>query len=477
MTRSGLVMVACVVLVFRTAPARAYDLRLLGGADFLLTTGPSVSGVEDAELGLTLHADLREVAHRFDFRLDFMGREGFIGNATYNNLYELYGVARRIGGILDITVGRFRVPGGFWLIADGAMLSVRYTSWLSQSFYGGLRAFTTGRRNTWMTDDSPKALPLVGTSLLANHRLITGSLSFSYAQDDILLPEGLNPLTNQNITEHHFADEFFLAGQVTVYPHATLFVAAGASLGTRYDVQFNAANPLSVTTLGVATLGAYNVYASAEWRPRKRLGFLYTFNFEHVRLLQSQLLTLTAQGTPVQAADGSFEDHQLRVTYLPWRALRLEATYRLRFRANTDVEHHLLVGARGDDLWRGLGGFASVGIDVDHGIDLPGATPAVRKVHERIIYSAGVSYVRSHFDGRVGITFTDGIGSGLGFSQHAMNESTGAPTELFPYVLETNRVGFVRVFALFWKLFAGADVEENLDLAQLRMLVQVGGWL
>jgi hypothetical protein len=476
--RARAVAAAAVAVALGSAPARAYDLRGLGGADLLLTTGSSYSGVADAELGLTLRADLRDVTRRWDFRVDFSGREGFVGNSSYNNLYELWAAARRLGpgGRVDVVFGRLHTPGGFWLIADGAMVSARYTSWLSQSLYGGLRAFTTGRRPTWMTTDSPRALPVAGTSLLANHRLVTGSLTFTYAQDGVDLHRGLIPASQENVFERHVENEYFLDAQLTVYPHPSLFLSGGASFGTRYDVQFDATNPTGATTLGIATLGAVDLFGLAEWRVRKRLRLAYTFNYERVRLFQSQLLTKTPAGTPVQAADGSFQDHQLRAAWLAWRALRLEATYRLRWRANTDVEHHVVAGARGDELWHGLGAFASIGVDVDRGIDGPGNT-VTRKVHDRIIYSAGLSYVRARFDGRAGITFTDGIGSGLAFSQHKMSEGTGAPTELFPYVLETNRVAFVRLFASFSKLFAGLDLEENLDAGQLRMLVQIGGWL
>src|SRR5206468_7339383 len=129
-------------------------------------------------------ADLRGVAKLLDFKLDFAGREAFVGNVSYNNLYELYGAARSLAGRLDVKLGRFRTPGGFWLIADGGMLTVRYTSWLEQSAYGGLRSFTTGRRNTWM-DPSPVVLPLAGTSLRFNHRIVQGSLTFTLARDAI----------------------------------------------------------------------------------------------------------------------------------------------------------------------------------------------------------------------------------------------------------------------------------------------------
>src|SRR5207237_541404 len=134
----------------------------------------------------------------------------------------------------------------------------------------------------------------------------------------------------------------------------------------------------------IATLGAFGAYALAEYRPIARLRIQYTFNYERVRLIQSQLLKVKADNTPVEAASGSFEDHTLRLVGLLWRALRAEAQYRLRFRENDDIEHHVTVGLRGDDLWRALGAFVSVGVDLNR---LTG------KVHDRVIYSGGLSYV------------------------------------------------------------------------------------
>src|SRR5438477_119244 len=83
-------------------------------------------------------------------------RAGIIGeNGSKQELREASLTVRDLFGRLDLTFGRFMVPGGFWLIADGAMARIRYTGWLEQSVYGGLRAFTTGRRNLDLTTDSP----------------------------------------------------------------------------------------------------------------------------------------------------------------------------------------------------------------------------------------------------------------------------------------------------------------------------------
>jgi hypothetical protein len=265
--------------------------------------------------------------------------------------------------------------------------------------------------------------------------------------------------------ERHLTDEYFLDGWVTVYPVDRLYLTAGASFGTRYDVQYNAASPFGPTTLGVSTLGAVSTYALAEGRPHRRVRLQYSFNFERVRLFQSALLTQKPDGSPVLAADGSFQDHVLRAIWLAWRALRVEGSYRLRYRANTDLQHRLQLGVRGDDLFRGLGVFLSIGIDVNS---------LENKIANRVIYSGGLSYVRRFLDLRAGVLFTDGIGSGLAFSARQPNYAAGVPAELFPYVLETNRVVFVRGFATFWKMYAGLDVEENLDRAQLRVLAQIG---
>src|SRR5262249_27352116 len=153
--------------------------------------------------------------------------------------------------------------------------------------------------------------------------------------------------------------------------------------------------------------------------------------------------------------------------YKIWRALRAELRYRLRYRENTDLEHHIVAGLRGDELWKGIGANVSVGVDLD---SLTG------KQHQRIIYSAGLGYIRPHLDLGAGLLFTDGSGSGLPFSTHQMTNGA-QPTELVPYVLETNRIFYVRAFATFFHMFAGVDLEENLDVGQARMLLQFGGAL
>ncbi len=467
---SWLNSVVAFALLMLSANAHAYDLRVLAGLDTFLSTGTGFSSLENAELGISARVDVRNIKKFIDLKLDFSGREAFIGNSTMNRLWELKLTLRNLGGRLDLTLGRFRTPGGFWLIADGALLTLKYTPWLSQSAWGGLRSFSTGRRDTWMAS-SPLALPLAGTSLQVSHQKVSAQVSFTWSRDAIDQPiadadKGTAP------RERQIADEYFLDGFVSVTPHQKVWLSVGASLGTRYDVKLDATNPYGPSSLGVATLGAVGAYGVIEYRPHKRVRLVYNVQYERVRLIQSLLLTLKPDGTPVRTADGSFVDQSLRVSWLAWRALRIEATYRLRLRENTDVEHHVLGGVRADDLWKGLGAFASVGVDVNN---LNAGLPNTH-VHNRVIYNAGVSFTKTFLDLRAGILFTDGIGSGLVFSG-SQTGSTPSPSELNPYILESSRIAYVRVFAIFWKMYAGVDVEENIDAGQLRALVQVGASL
>lgn len=469
MARKGIAATALLLAgLGMSAPARAYDLRALSGLDLLLTSSPNDAPagsprLTDLELGIVARIDLRNVGKRWDFKLDFSGREGFIGNSYRNQLLELSASVRVASDRLKLSVGRIKTPGGFWLIVDGVRVDAKYNGWLGQSAWAGVRSFTTGRREAWMGPEKAVALPLVGTSLWASHRLVNAQLSFSWTRDAIDLH--LSKLGGRNQLDRTIEDEYFLDGNIAVYPHEKVTLSAGFSMGSRYDVQFNVNNPAGPVTLGTATLGAVGVFGLLEYRPIKRLRLTYSGNYERVRIIQSELLTKKPDGTPVQTAGGGFQDHAVAATLRIWQALRGELRYRLRYRENTDLEHHIVVGFRGDELWRGLGLQGSVGVDLNR---LP------NRIHNRVIYSAGLSYVRARLDLGLGILFTDGIGSGLTFSTR--NPGLGSsPTELFPFVLESNRVVYLRAFTTFWKMYAGLDLENNIETAQVRMMLQVGG--
>lgn len=470
--RSGHALSIVGALLLAATTARAEDLRVSVGTDVLFTTTARDASADSAplantELGISARVDLRRAAKRWDFKLDFQGREGFIGNSYRNQVIELHAAVHLLADRLKISIGRIRTPGGFWLIVDGIEIDAKYTRTFGQSAWAGLRAFSTGRRDTWTVPGQAVFLPVVGSALWLNHRIVTAQLAFSWTRDAIDFPLAGRQGARGILIERHVEDEYFLDGNIAIAAHKMLQLAAGFSLGTRYDVRFDAGLPGGPVTLGTATLGAVGVFGSIELRPHRAVRLRYDLNYERLRLLALTLPSSTTDGKTPSNADGSFQDHSWLLTYRAWRAVRLEARYRLRHRENTDLEHRMVANVRADQLWHGVGFVASVGVDLNR---LPG------KLHRRVIYSGGLSFVRSFLDLGVGIQFTDGIGSGLTFSSSVSATAT-TPRELFPYLLESNRVVYLRAFGTFWKMYAGLDVEENLESLQARVLVQIGGAL
>jgi hypothetical protein len=210
-------------------------------------------------------------------------------------------------------------------------------------------------------------------------------------------------------------------------------------------------------------------YALVDWTPTKDVHVGYAFDFDRVQVVVPKL----PLDNSMVAAGGSFEDHTLKANLRVWRSLHVEGRYRLRFRETTDVIHRVEVGARGDNLAGGWGAFVNFGADVWD--ERPGL--ASRDVYT---VTGGVSYSRTWLDARAGVLYTDAIGSGVAFSTHAQQAMGAGPTsELFPFLLEAQRIAFVRLFGMAhaWadgEIFYGLDTEVNLDVDQTRLLFQVG---
>src|SRR5262249_45608976 len=142
-----------------TAGSAAGDVRVLIAADSYLATTPSLSTDDAADVAWSAHLEARDPDRGLG--IDWVERESLLGGAPRRERHELPYVERGIPGI-GLTLGRFRVPGGFWLIADGAGLAARAGA-LSAGVFGGSRSFTNGRTDTLLTA-SPHPLPLAGAA-------------------------------------------------------------------------------------------------------------------------------------------------------------------------------------------------------------------------------------------------------------------------------------------------------------------------
>jgi hypothetical protein len=447
----------------------------------------------DAELGIALKAMVHNLAGFIDLHLDFRDREVFTGDVpSVHQLHDLSVVFNRLAGHLDLEIGRFAVPGGFWLITDGGRVRIRFGQYFAVEAFGGLRAYNSAREDLDLAvqSDDRAFLPLVGGAIVVDHPKIHGSLAYTYSQDKITFYRGLSPdggafalsgrSTGQDVEASSIQPEMFLDGQVIVLPHPTLFLTGGLTLGSRYQVTFPTAPGTLVMapSVDVAPIASFMAYAVAEWRPVKRLRLSYSLDFDRVRLLvpTSPCPTGNCVAPPTTvlptAAGGSFEDHTLKGSFRLWKALRVEGRYRLRFRENTDIIHRFEGGLIGDDLLFGIGLFATVGGDI---YQFSRTVPANLSDRNNIVYTGGLSFVRSMFDGRLGVLYTDSIGNGFAFSTHAQQAMGAGPSsELFPLVLESQRIAYLRLFVTTRGLFAGLDAELNLDASQLRAMVQLG---
>ena len=480
-------MSAALCLLLQVA---APDVRVLGGLDFFGVTAqnPASDSFADAELGYALRVDVRHLGD-IDLRLDFRDREGLTGNDSRHELHNLSLLWH--GPTIDVTVGRFPVAGDFWLINDGARLTGHPRSDVTIEAYGGLRAFTSGLVNADLSDD-PVLLPLVGAGVAIDRPQVHASLYGTYTQDSIDFYRGgpVDTVTRASTTAT------FIDGQVVWLPRPDLFAAGGFTLGSRYPVTFSSV-PMHFTDaplVDTQILGSVMAYALLDWSPTQNVRLGYAFDFDRVQVFVKDL----PLDNTMTAAGGSFQDHTLKASVRLWRSLRAEARYRLRFRENTDVIHRFEVGARGDSLASGFGFFANFGADVWS--ETPGDTPercSGMQPQTCTLYTVtgGISWSRAWFDARLGVLYTDAIGSGLAFSTHAQQAMGAGPTsELFPFVLDAQRIGFLRLFGMAHpgfigdaELFYGLDTEFNFGgdtegpptaatalKEQLRMLFQLG---
>lgn len=446
-------------------PARAIEYRFLGGVDFFAVNNPGGLDSATGEFGLLLRADVLNINQRFDLHLNFTDREPAFGdfrNVPQRQLRELSFTVRDLFGHLDLSLGRMPAAGGFWLIYDGGAARLHLGKLVTIQAYGGLRSYTGGRVEANLRGN-PYVLPLGGVALMVDHPVIHATLGYTFTNDVLDFQRGFSngPLVDKLIGPEHFVD-----GSFVLLPHPKLFFAGGLTLGTRYEVLFSSAPGLfSAAPTGTAQLmSAFMGYLMGEWRPWKRLRLSYTADFNRIKVASLQNPTDNSAGV----ASGNFHDHLFKASVRTWRGLRFDARYRLRFRDNDDIIHRVEGSVLGDNLLAGLGLFVTVGADLYD-------RPAGSKPRDTVVYTGGLSFVKPWLDARAGVLYTDAIGSGVVFSTHQPQAPGAGPTtELFPLVLDAQRIAYVRAFTSFKHVFAGLDVEVNFDGNQVRSLVQVG---
>jgi hypothetical protein len=443
------VLGALAALVALATPASA-DVRALIAADSYVATTSGASNEAAADIAWSAHLESRGADR--DAVLDWVERESLIGGAPRRELHELSYVERGIPGI-ELTLGRFRVPGGYWLLADGAGVAVRSGALVAGAF-GGSRSFTNGRTDTLLTS-SPQPLPLIGASL-ALRGAIQAAASYTYTADRVSLYRGDGAMTTRREPEQ------FVDAELAAPIGDAGFATAGATMGTRYLVRYPTADAQIADDPALASIwfGARSAYAQYD----HRLG-----GWRLAAGVSASQTKLAQTADPALAAiDGSFVEGALRATWRDAPTWRTDARYRARIWGDGRHSHRAEASAE----WR-LGALdvqARAGLDLHQGAVHTGATPAPGLVDSRtLLYRASIGRKTTSSELALGIAAVAALGDELPAAP------TDDPTDQrAPYTLEARSYGFVRAFATAGAWFGGLDGELNLRGDGARALVQIG---
>lgn len=424
--------------------ARA-DVRVLVAADSYVATTSGVSSEAAADIAWSAHVESRGADR--DAVLDWVERESLIGATPRRELHELAYVERGIPG-LELTLGRFRVPGGFWLMADGAEVALRSDA-IAAGVFGGSRSFTNGRSDTLLTS-APHPLPLAGAAITTRGE-IQATASYTYTADRVSLYRGDGVMATSREPEQ------FVDGELAAPVGAHGFFTVGANAGSRYLVSYPTADARITDdpALENAWFGSQSAYA------------LYDARLGDWRLDggASALRTKLGQaGDPHLAAiNGSFVEGTLRATWRGGRAGRVDGRYRARVWADHRLSHRAEVSGQ----WRrgALEVSARVGLDVHQGaMTAPGMVAS-----RTLLYRASLGRKTSGSDLAVGVAAVAALGDEL-----SAGPAQDAGDQRAPYTLEARSYGFVRAFATRGGWFGGIDGEANLRGDGVRALVQIG---
>jgi hypothetical protein len=458
---------ACVVAAPGVATA---DTRALVAVDSYIATTPddTPAATSVADLALSARLDWRADDAPRAVVVDWVDRESLIGDDPRRELEELSYTDRSLDH-LTLRAGRFRVPGGFWLIVDGAGAAYRSdggsgSPTIEAGAYVGSRAFTSERVDTLLST-SPFFLPLVGAAITARGAATQAELAYTYTYDRIDFDLGGEAVggPGEVIASSRQPEQYVdaeLASQLSEH----VFVTAGGNIGDRYLVTYPV-DPGRLTddpALDKIYFGSQAAFALADARLDNAWRFTAT-----AALLHASLGGLGAADAADVAAlapiTGSFGEGSVRARWRPLPALRLDARYRGRVRIDGTRDQRAQLTA----AWRrgALEASAMLGVDIEHpGSGEPGL------VRERsLIYRASVGRRSDTLEVQGGAAAVAALGDEL-----SVTPGDDPNDQRAPYTLEARTYAFVEAFAHLRGWFGGVDGEVDLHGQGVRVLTQIG---
>ena len=412
------------------------------------------------ELGIRARVYATAFSRHAHVDFDYQGRQPVAGNSPNTPIHLLYKAEVSfdfLDKLLFLGIGRFLAPSAGLLPVDGVRAQLHVSKLVFQIF-GGRRAITSTRAGNV---DLTTCLPAGGGSVSLVLPRLQAEVSATYSRDQVPLLE-----TTQSF------DAFSAAARAVGRPVDQL--VAGAEVAVAQRASYVLGPTWNSVELNARTIDLFSAVAFVEYRPLKTLRIAYDFHFQQANLFRAGLRL--NPDDPQLVADGFaplFMDNRLRVKWRPGGIGWLGPE--VRFRVRPDRQE-----------WR-IGASADLAPDWAYGLCLRGnytfekmvQTGAELAPADRSYWSASLGWRWRGLDVAAGASDVQRAALPLSSRVYTpYDDNPTKPVDLSPFVLQAQRIGFVRAFYGTGIWFAGLDFEQSLtDGRERRFFVQLGARL
>jgi len=435
-------------LLLLSAPAHAGSVDTEVAADFFRASSVFADEtLASHEIGMRIRVDLRELEDRLEVHADYHGREPFGGdpmNAGHRLLYRAELSYALVEDRFTLGLGRFIPAAVMFTPVDGLRAELKLGDFALRAF-GGRRAITTSRRNVALD----RFLPAAGLGLAYRSERYQAALGAGFSRDDLVLFEA---------TREEPFDALSLYLDASARPIDALFLGGAISFLGRAG--FTLGPVWSTVDVDVSALDLFNGHVWAEWRPLPSLRARYTFHHQSVAAFRARV---SFGGATITDEAPRFLDNRIDLGWrffdLGW--LRPELRHRIR---NDRTE--LRGGGRLEVDTLGVPGLVLRGRLLYEDVRFDAEGPDL----DRLLWSAAVGYKKYGVDAELGARLLERAAAPVSGRADVPREIE----DLAPFVLDAQRVVFLRGFYSADEWFLGLDAEKSLEESELRFFVQAG---
>lgn len=416
------------------------------------------------DLGLRARLYATAFSRHLHLDVDYQGRQPVAGNLQKTPLHLLHKAELSFDfndGMFFVGVGRFVAPAAALLTVDGLRAQVRLGS-VELEVFGGRRAISSTRDGNVIL---PTFLPAAGASVALGLPRVRVELVFAYAKDEVALA-GDERIVGEvpEVDEKRTVDA--ASGSLRLSARPFDWLALGGALAIAQRARYELGPTWGDLSLRVASVDLFYGLAFVELRPSKTLRIGYDFHLQRAELFKEPS---DADGAATVFTP-NFVDNRVR---LKWRPFDLGW-----------VGPEVRVRVRPDRTELRFGGMLDLAPDQARGFCLRASGTYEKMIGatteaDRGFWSASLGYRRGGLDLQVGASDVQRSTLPLSSRVYTPYEDTPlAPVDLSPFVLQAQRLAFVRAFWGNDVWFAGLDFEQSLtDVRERRVFAQLGARL